>query len=853
MFALFREISFRHWVRSPLRSSLVVLGIALCVALYIATETATGSMFASFGELVTRVSGRADLTVEGSGLGVRGELVADVADVPGVAHAASCVEIPAQAPELNESILVLGVDFLGDLHFLPFAVKEGEQRVIEDPLAFVNDPTALLVSARFAAKHGLKKDSRLQLLTSEGKKDFFIRGIVEDSGPAASFGGQVAVMFLDAAQVSFARGTFVDRIDISVAKDADVEAVRERVQKVVGAGVDVERPERLGAQLRALVEPLHAGLRLSGIIALVVGGFLVYNAVGIAVAQRRREIGLLRALGVTRRGTVLLFTTEAGLLALPGIAIGLAVGRVLARYSTAEAIATLNRMYAAVPQVEPKLTWSLAVQGAVAGLLTAIIAAWLPARRGAKTDPAVVLRGSASVERTRMPIVAMACAGLVLAVLAWLPYWNRTTWGGALALLLTVGGATLATPALVVTIRRLLVRPIESLLGLPARLGLDYVQRTLGRSTVNVLALLVAVSMSVSIAAWLTSFEKSLGTWADQVGVGDLTVTQGSPILDRRRVPLSAAATERLSHVPGVERIQRLRVIELEMGGAALHLVATDTKVLMNELKQRGSGLTVVQGDPLTEDELVTRPQVLLSENAARRLKLEVGQSITLNTPKGPVAFPVRATIVDYTSGTGAAFLDRKHFLAHWQEDSADSVAVFAAPGEDLDAVSSRIVAALGGGGSIFVTKTAAIRSQIGDALKNTFSITGSLELITLLIALMGVIGTMAAAVIDRSREIGMLRAIGATRRQVAVSIVVEAGFLGFCAAVIGACVGTLHGKLFLSTMFYSSTGWHIDFVFPWEAAARVASLVVATSAVAGGLPAWRAARSDVTAAIACE
>src|SRR5688500_5515628 len=240
MFALFREISFRHWVRSPLRSSLVVLGIALCVALYIATETATASMFTSFGELVTRVSGRADLTVEGSGLGVRGELVADVADVPGVAHAASCVEIAAQAPELNESILVLGVDFLGDLHFLPFTVKDGEQRVIEDPLVFVNDPTALLVSARFAAKHGLKKDSRLQLLTSEGKKDFFVRGIVEDSGPAASFGGQVAVMFLDAAQVSFARGTFVDRIDISVAKDADVEAVRERVQKVVGAGADVE-------------------------------------------------------------------------------------------------------------------------------------------------------------------------------------------------------------------------------------------------------------------------------------------------------------------------------------------------------------------------------------------------------------------------------------------------------------------------------------------------------------------------------------------------------------------------------------------------------------------------------------
>jgi putative ABC transport system permease protein len=202
--ALFREISLRHWLRSPLRSMLVVIGIALGIALYVATEAAAASMLASFGEFVARVAGRADLSVESTGLGVPGELLAAVAETEGVAHAASTLEVTAQATELNESLLVLGVDLLGDMHFLPFNVEEGDHRLIEDPLVFVNDPTALLLSKHFAQRHHLKKDDRIRLLTADGPKDFFIRGVLEDKGPAASFGGQVAVMFIDAAQVSFA-------------------------------------------------------------------------------------------------------------------------------------------------------------------------------------------------------------------------------------------------------------------------------------------------------------------------------------------------------------------------------------------------------------------------------------------------------------------------------------------------------------------------------------------------------------------------------------------------------------------------------------------------------------------------
>src|SRR5260221_5101211 len=267
MLVLLREISLRHWLLSPFISLLVIIGIALGVALYVATSAAASAMYAAFSELVIRASGRADLTIQSNGAGVSSEQVGEVAEVPGVGHAAATLEISTQAPDYKESLLVLGVDLLGDLHFLPFNVSQGEERVIEDPLSFVNDPYAVLVAKRFALRHGLSTGSSLRLLTSDGPKEFHVRGVLEDSGPAASFGGQVVVMFLDAAQVSFSRGMSVDRIDVAVLPKAVVSEVRARLQQRLGGGVSVESPDHLAAHLRELVLALNMALALSRFLA----------------------------------------------------------------------------------------------------------------------------------------------------------------------------------------------------------------------------------------------------------------------------------------------------------------------------------------------------------------------------------------------------------------------------------------------------------------------------------------------------------------------------------------------------------------------------------------------------------
>jgi putative ABC transport system permease protein len=483
-----------------------------------------------------------------------------------------------------------------------------------------------------------------------------------------------------------------------------------------------------------------------------------------------------------------------------------------------------------------------------------VLAAIWPAQRGASLDPAIVLRGTSSVERSRLPYVRLAVLGVVaMAVGSFLPHPSPTV--AMVGITLAVVGAALTTPAVVVFVRRLVVAPVEALLGLPARLGLDYVERTLGRSTVNVLALMVAVSVGVSVGGWISSFERSVGSWFEQMSVADLSVTSGSPLLDRRHMLMNASVADRVREVRGVMAVQRARMIDQALpDGSTFRLVATDTDSFVNQAGRHGKTWPLVEGRPIEPGDMTSAPRIILGESAARRFGLRVGDRMKLDTTTGPVDFEVRAVVVEYTSERGAGFIDETQYREHWGDDAIDSVAVYVDPAAKVDTVAADIRKTLGGAGAaIFVTETETVRHNLLDSLEDTFSYSRAVEIITLFIALMGVIGTMIAAVMDRAREIGMLRAIGATSRQVAASILVESSFLGFCAVVAGIGLGVLQCLLFLKTVLVVGTGWHLDFVFPWASAARISALVLVTSGLSGALPAFRAAKTDITSAVLYE
>lgn len=854
MWTLLREVSLRHLKHAPLRTSLVVLGIALGVAMLSAVLATNDSLLAAFEDMVDRVAGQADLTVAAGGAGIPGHMTEEVAEIEGVAHAAAMLEVVTRTDDpASGSLLVLGVDLLGDTFFLPF-VQPGEHQVVHDPLAFVNDPRAVLVSKKLASARGLRVGSELMLLTPQGQQSFTVRGLLEDEGPAKSFGGQVVVMFLDALQVSFARGNLVDRIDVALRDDAQIEQVQQRIRARVKGRAEVERPS---GRLQRLVQSMWVfknGLNVSGLIALWVGMFLIYNAVGVSVAQRRREVGILRALGVTRGGAIRLFCCEALLMALVGTAIGLSFGQVLAKIALANVETTIDQFIFAIQPPTPKLTLEIAALATLAGLVTTLVAAYFPARKSSRIDPAEALRATrASATVKALPTLRLALLGLSIVLLSLVPIAVGGEVSGYVACAILLSGMTLLVPLAVRVLRALLLPLVERAFGLPGRLALDNVERSLGRSAVTVIALMLAVSMSVTVATYARAFERSILQWADDAFPADGMITAGSPMLDRHRVPFAPQVVEQLAQIEGLAQINPVRVLNHDVGGRRVEINALDTRIHQQQAARRGRKRQLVAGPPLSEQALSEAPRVLISDNLANAEKLSPGDRVAISTPTGERTLEVYAVVIDYSSDQGWLMMDRSFYREYFRDEQIDAIDLFFEEGADGELVAARIRERLGSRSSVFVTLHEGLRDHLREVAANVFALARAPELITLLVAMMGVVGTMLAAVIDRIREIGMLRAIGATRRQIVHGLVTEAGFLGLTSALCGILVGVPQGMIFLKVVGTAASGWNLPYLFPLASTLRVALVIVIASGLAGLLPGLRAARLEVRDALAYE
>lgn len=854
MGVLFRWISLRRLLGSPARSLLVLFGIALGVAALVATLAVNASIRGAFVEMAERVAGKADLVVTQGDFGVSSELVEAIDDVPEVEHVAGVVETITQEPGVGGPILVIGVDFLGDRYFLPLtADSTGTAALLDDPLPFLNEPTAVLVTRSFAEKRRLSVGSSLGLITPDGEKSFQVRGLLRDEGLASAFGGDVVIMFEEAAATTFV--TRLARIELKLKPGVDKELARDKLGKLVGSRGRVEPPSGRAQHLTSILVPMERGMNVAGVLALLVGMFIIYNAVGVAVAERRREIGILRALGVKRGGIIALFSAEALLLGALGSALGVGLGRSLAQFAVAQASQPVSRFYAPIHPPPPEVTLGVALVSFAVGMLATLLAALGPARLAATVDPAESLRRqAASFMRRQVPVRGSFLLGLFTVVPATAAALGGSLGLGFLSMGLFVGAGLLMVPALIVALRRALLPLSEGPRRLWLRVALDNAERRLDRSALTAGALMLAVSASVALGTWGHSLEISAFKWLGRALPADLYITAGSPTADQHNIPFRPEVMQTLAGIPHVRHHYPVRAITTDVKDKRLVLFSFDTGTWFQAAREKGVSSVVLAGpDPIPADTLSRAPNILLSENAARKMEIGVGEKLRFDTPTGAREFTVAAIILDYASDQGAGLIDRRWFVEYWQDALVDTVDFVLEEGAALEPVEEEVKKRLGPKRSLFIVSAAELRREIQRVLDDSIAVFRSTELIALWVALLGVVGAMLAAVLDRTREIGVLRAIGASRGQVARFVVAEAAFLGLTAAVGGVLAGVPIGFVFVHSVGLHGTGWLFEYYFPAAAALRVSGLVILTAALAGLWPGRRAARLSVTEALAYE
>ncbi|MFN3649177.1 MAG: FtsX-like permease family protein [Armatimonadota bacterium] len=860
MSPVWRWVSLRHLFQEGGRTLLTLLGVALGVAVFVSIRVANHSAMASFADTVDAVAGKANLQITADTGGFDERIFPKVRKVPGVQAAAPVVQVYAQAepgrPEVNavfqkdqeqpfrETLLVLGIDLFSER---PFGRYEPPRR--GDSIAaleFLADPRAVAVTRHFAERQGLSTGDSLTLVIGGRPEVLTVRQVLENEELQQAMGGNVAVVDIAVAQELFQRYGKLDRIDLLV-DPARREEVRAALAPLLPPQAEARLPQGRTRQVENMVEAFALNLTALSFIALFVSMFLIFNAVSMAVVRRRREIGVLRSLGVTRGGIVRLFLGEALFLGVIGSLLGLALGTLLAKGALGAIAKTITTLYLTVHAENLYLSPAVYLSGFGIGVGMALLSALAPALEASRTPPGLTTRQGSLLEAQPLPIGRLTAVGLGMLVLAALTAWwtvgARRPEGGFVSAFLLLMGFSLVSPGFTLLGERVLGPLVGRVAGIEGTLGARSLRDAVARTSVVVAALMVAVGMTVGLTIMVGSFRRTVNIWVDQTLRGDLYVEPAGRQATGGATVLSPEVVRIARELPGVAAVDTYRGLQITYGDRLAQAVGIDF-----EVQEQHGRLQFLRGDAA---EILRRARqedgVIVSESFSFRHRVEEGDSVTLRTPSGVVRLPVEGVYYDYSTDAGALMMHHPLYRRLWNDPRTESIAIYTRPGLSVDEVREQLVRAVDGRVVLAVTPNLALRRRVMNIFDQTFQITYALQAIAIFVSVLGVISTLTALILQRGREIGVLRAVGSLRRQVRKMVLVESGLLGLLGALLGCACGVALSLLLTYVINKQFFGWSIRLTIePWVFIQAV--LLMVGAALAAGLVPARLAASRVAA-----
>lgn len=810
MRSLLRLISLRYVRANPSRTFLTLFGIMLGVAVVFAIDVVNSSVMSSFRSAMETISGKTALTVSGP-TGIPEELLEQVRAVPGVTTAVPVIEENAHDLNHDAQLVVLGVDTLSDSEVRDYEVTADDVK-IEDDVAFLNDPHGVIVTTSFAKRHNVKNGDVLTLETVSGKHDYTVRGTLAARGSAKVFGGDLLLMDVYAAQIAFGRERRFDRIDVVAAADIQVDVLQKRIEDLLEGKANVARPERRTEETERLMAGFKLSLSLASLVAMFVGGFIVYNALAIAVAQRRREIGILRALGTTRAQILVLFVGEGLLLGLIGAAVGLGFGMLLARWVLKLAAGTISALYVAVEANELVITPRDMIVATSIGVAVAVFAAWFPARRASFVDPASIMRKTAENSAGAAPASFGVSLGVgamlsLLAVCVALGAHIResASLGYAVAAVGAFASAFYA-PALARGIgslaRRLLGRSDPALL-----LGSVGFMRNAGRNSIAIAALGMSLANAVNADAMIGSMKHNTSRWLDRTARADLFVFAGEEIKANVDHPLPESVGDELGRIPGVRQVEYGRRIRDSFKGEPYFLGSVDMRAYCEQ-----NDMPVAEGDLQRALTLIEEGKGLsASQNFVNSFHVGLGSHITLQTPKGPQTFEIVLVHIDYGSELGVLMTTRSVYKRIWGDTLVDSFGLYAQKGANISEIREQVLASLGKRYRLMALTNGQYKSELMGVLDGSFALARATELVAIIVAILGIINTLLVTVMDRRTEIAMLKVIGAVKEQLQHMLIIEGALIGFAASVLGVVFGSVFSAYVVKELMRLEVGWQMS------------------------------------------
>jgi putative ABC transport system permease protein len=834
------RLAARQLLSRPWQLGLAILGIALGVAVAVSIDLANSSALRAFRLATEAVGGRATHQIVGGPAGLSEEVYRRLRLELGVRQAAPVVEGDvAVADHTGRTLRVLAIDPFVDGDFRPYLGGEDRREARgRDPLARVADLVGragtAVIAATTARDLGLAIGNELAIDVAGERRTLTIVGLLQpaDAVSARALEGLLVTDVATGQEVFGAVGRLT-RIDLVVEDDARLA----RIASVLPAGADVVAAGTQAGATARMILAFQWNLTALSLLALVVGMFLIYQSMTFSVVQRRPLIGSLRALGVTRGEVFALVMSEALVVGVAGTLAGLVLGAVMAEGLLRLVTRTINDLYFVLAVRDVTLEPLTLAKSLLLGVGATALAALAPALEATAAPPRIVMSRAALETSVRqgarragwLGVAALGAGGVVLAVPGGIVL-------GFTGLFVVMVGCALLTP----TAALALLRPLHPLagraFGIVGRLATRGTVAALSRTSVAMAALMIAVAAAVGVGVMIASFREAVTAWLEGTLTADVYVSAPSLVGSRPDATLDPALVARLAATPGIARASTSRGVLVPGPRGAVHVIALDvdpTRPPRWRLREGGAD-AVWSGDA-----------VLVSEPYATRHASRVGSVVQLRTDHGEVPFRVAGVFYDYGSSAGVVVMSRRTYERAWDDRRISGLALQAAPGVDVDALVVAVRERAAGGPRLVVRSHRALRAASLEIFDRTFAVTGVLRTLSVVVAFVGMLAALMALQLERAREIGVLRVLGLTPRQVWGLVTVQTGIIGLLSGLLAMPSGLLLAAILVFVINRRSFGWTMSIDPSPSILLQGVALSLLAALLAGLYPAWRMARAS--------
>lgn len=841
---LLRWLTGRHFARHRVRSALALLSVAVGVATFVAMLALNRSMLESFDHTARQRAGGADWVVTASG-GVPEELVSLCRGAPGVRAAVPLLwrfHFARRAEGDPEStVLLLGVD--------PAAGgPSGEDFTSE--LIEVAPAAELLRMARpvfvgeeFAREAGIEVGSAIEVSAPRGYEALRVAGILRSRPERTALSRHWLVTTLSVAGELVGMAGRVDRVLLYC---DDPAAARQFVEAALPAGARLQDPARDARDYDAVLGSVRVAGSLLSLLSLAMAAFLVHSTLSMALTERRRELAILRCVGLSAASMRRLLLLEALVLGLLGTLPGLALGAVLARGLGHLYFSTVGSTFDRVARVGVQVETRESLVGALAGLLTALVSVWLPARAVSRQAPLRGLRDpdapSSKPDTLSAWLAALLVVGAALLVLGRGFGIPRAGYGGVVALMLALMLG--AYPLLCFFTRRLRRWSLRA--GPALRLAQDHFERSRAATRVTLVAISLGFGMVTATHGIVQSFEDMLETWFQQTVREELFVFGRDLLasgLDGASFDRDLAAEVR--RLPGVLHVQPMRFVRIDFRGQRVLLMSLD-----GAAPEVSGTFLYEQGSPRDRAALARGEGVFASAGLAYREGLRRGDRVALPAPGGDVVLPVLAVVVDYTWPLGSFLMDDDAYARLYGDPLVHELAITGDGSVPRAEVQRRLVAMFEGRFPVLVRTREEVIGTVFQTFREYWSLFLAQESLAVMVAFLGTLHTLLISVWLRRREIGLLRAVGAPRAMVQRMILLEGTVLGLAGGVFGLLFGGGVATITLQLLSLEEQGYRPPLSMSPLVLVGLVAFAAGTGCVAGWFPAREAARVPLLEAL---